>query len=154
MSVIAVIRPDSWDVPLLLHVFGAMVLVGGLVATVGALSFAGGDARFLRIGYRSLLAVVLPGWVLMRVGAEWIYSKEGWDDLPSGVDEPGWLGIGFIAADAGALILIAALIVGGIGSRRLLEGRGAGLLRATLILSVILLVAYLIAIWAMTGKPD
>jgi hypothetical protein len=154
MSVIAVIRPDSWDVPLLLHVFGAMVLVGGLVATAGAIALAGGNERFLRIGYRSLLAVALPGWVLMRGAAEWIYTKEGWDDLPSNVDEPAWLGIGFITADTGALILIAALVVGGIGSRRLSDGRGAGLLRATLILSVILLAIYLIAIWAMAGKPD
>jgi hypothetical protein len=154
MSVLAIIRPDSWDVPLLLHILGAMVLVGGLVATAGALSFAGGDAKFLRIGYRSLLAVALPGWVLMRGGAEWIYTKEGWDDLPAGVDDPTWLGLGFVIGDTGGLILFAALIVGGIGTRRLNDGRGSGLLRATLILSVILLVAYLIAIWAMAGKPD
>ena len=154
MSVLAVIRPDSWDVPLLLHVLGAFILVGGLLATTGALAFAGGDTKLLRLGYRSLLAVAVPGWVLMRVGAEWIYSKEGWDDLPAGIDDPGWLTLGFITADSGALILIAAAVVGGIGTRRLHEGRGAGLLRATLILSVVLLLVYLVATWAMAGKPD
>ena len=154
MSVLAVIRPDSWDIPLLLHVLGAFILVGGLLATTGALAFAGDHTKFLRLGYQSLLAVALPGWILMRVGSEWIYSKEGWDDLPAGIDDPGWLTTGFIIGDAGGLILFATLIAGGIGTRRLHEGRGAGLLRATLILSVVLLLANLVAIWAMAGKPD
>ena len=109
MSVLAVIRPDSWDVPLLLHVVGAMVLVGGLVAAAGTLALAGGDTRLLRLGYQSLLAIALPGWILMRVGAEWIYSKEGWDDLPAGIDDPGWLNLGFIIGDTGGLILFATL---------------------------------------------
>ena len=76
------------------------------------------------------------------------------DDLPAGVDDPGWLNLGFMIGDAGGLILIVSLIVGGIGTRRLRDGRGAGLVRATLILSVVLLAAYLVAIWAMAGKPD
>ena len=150
----AAVRPDSWNFPLLLHVLGAMVLVGGLVATAGTLALAGGDTRLLRLGYQSLLAIALPGWILMRVAAEWIYTKEGWDDLPSGVDDPGWLNLGFIIGDTGGLILFVSLIVGGIGTHRLREGRGAGLVRATLILSVVLLAAYLVAIWAMSGKPN
>ena len=81
MTVLAAVRPDSWNFPLFLHVLGAMILVGGLLTGAGALAFARGEARLLRLGYRSLLAVSLPGWVLMRIGAEWIYSKEGWDDL-------------------------------------------------------------------------
>ena len=40
MSVIATIRPDSWNLPLLLHVGGAMVLVGALVLAASALVFA------------------------------------------------------------------------------------------------------------------
>ena len=31
MSTIAAIRPDEWNLPLLVHVTGAMVLVGALV---------------------------------------------------------------------------------------------------------------------------
>ena len=154
MTALAVIRPDSWDFPLLLHVLGAMVLVGGLVATTATLAVAGGDARFLRLGYRSLLAIAVPGWILMRVGAEWIYSKEGWDDLPAGVDDPTWLGMGFMIADTGFLLLVVSIILGGIGVRRIGEGRGAGLLRATLVLSVLFLVASLVAMWAMAGKPN
>jgi hypothetical protein len=146
-------RPDAWNFPLLVHVFGAMVLVGGLLTGASALAFARGDVRILRLGYWSLLAVSLPGWVIMRVGAQWIYSKEGWDDLPEEA-EPGWLGIGYVVADAGGLILLVSLIVGGIGVYRLREGKGSGLLRATLVLSLLLLAAYVIAVWAMAGKPD
>jgi hypothetical protein len=151
MSILAVMRPDEWNFPLLVHVFGAMVLVGGLLTGASALAYARGDVRILRLGYWSLLAVSLPGWVVMRIGAGWIYSK---DDLPEGADEPGWLGIGYIVADAGGLILLISLIVGGIGVYRLREGKGSGLLRATLVLLLVLLAAYVIAVWAMSGKPD
>jgi hypothetical protein len=152
IGVLAAVRPDSWNFPLFLHVLGAMVLVGGLVTSTSALAFAKGDAKLLRIGYWSLLAVSLPGWVLMRIGAEWIASKEGLDDLP---DElvPDWLDIGLIVADAGALVLLIALVVGGIGVYRMREGKGAGLLRVTLALSLVLLAAYVVAVWAMAGKP-
>jgi hypothetical protein len=37
--------------------------------------------------------------------------------------------------------------------RRLSTGKGSGLLKATLILSVVLLAAYIVAVWAMAGKP-
>jgi hypothetical protein len=113
MSVVAAIRPDSWNFPLFVHVLGAMILVGGLVTGASVLSVARGEARFLRLGYWSLLAVSLPGWVVMRIGAQWIYSEEGWDDLPEGTDDPGWLATGFIIAEAGGLILLVSLIVGG-----------------------------------------
>jgi hypothetical protein len=154
MSVVAAVRPDSWNFPLFLHVLGAMILVGGLFSSAGVLGFARGEIRFLRLGYWALLAVALPGWVLMRVGAEWIYSKEGWDDLPESFDEPAWLGIGYVLADAGGLILAVALVAGGVGVYRLREEKGAGLLRATLVLSVLLLAAYVVAVWAMAGKPE
>jgi hypothetical protein len=34
------------------------------------------------------------------------------------------------------------------------DGKGAGLLRATMILAVVLLAAALVAVWAMAGKPN
>lgn len=154
MSVLATIRPDSWNFPLFLHVLGAMILVGGLTAGASSLGYARGDVRLLRLGYWSLLAVSLPGWLLMRIGAEWIYSKENWDDLPEGVDDPGWLATGAIIGDVGGLILLVSLIVGGAGMYRLRDGKGFGLLKATLVLSLILLAAYVVAVWAMVGKPD
>jgi hypothetical protein len=154
MSVVAAVRPDAQIIPLLLHVAGAATLVGGLFAGSSVLALARNEPRFLRLGYWTLLAVALPGWVLMRIGAAWIYSEQGWDDLPEGVDEPGWLAIGFIVAELGGLILLVSLIVGGIGVYRLRDGKGAGLLRATLMLAFVLLAAYVVAGWAMAGKPD
>jgi hypothetical protein len=152
MNVVATIRPDSWNFPLLIHVFGAMLLVGGLVTGGSALVYGWRDAstRLLRIGYFSLLALALPGYVIMRIGAEWIYNKEGWDHVD---DEPAWLGIGYITADLGAALLLITLIVGGIGVRRLRTGGGAGLLKASTVLSLVILAAYIVAVWAMAGKP-
>jgi hypothetical protein len=153
MSTLAAVRPDSWNFPLLVHIVGAVVLVGGILTAASFLGYARGDGRLLRLGYWSLLAVALPGWIIMRIGAEWIYSKEGWDDLPEGIDEPDWLGIGYIAADLGGLILLVSLILGGIGVYRMREGKGAGLLKAVLVLSIVLLAIYVVAAWAMAGKP-
>jgi hypothetical protein len=152
MTVLAVIRPDSWNFPLFLHVLGAMILVGGLLAGASSLGFARGDIRFLRLGYWSLLAVSLPGWVLMRAGGEWIASREGW--TKKGVPSPTWLDIGFLLADLGGLILLVSLIAGGFGVYRLRAGKGSGLLKTTLVLSIVLLAAYVVAVWAMSGKPD
>ena len=150
-TVLAVSRPTDWNFPLFVHVLGAMLLVGGLLTAASALAFARGDARLLRLGYWTLLAVALPGFVVMRIGAQWIYSKEGWDDVD---EEPAWLGIGWITADLGGLILLVSLIVGGIGVYRLRTDKGTAFLKATLVLSLVLLAAYVVAVWAMAGKPD
>jgi hypothetical protein len=154
MSMVAAVRPDSWSVALFVHVIGAMILIGGLVASAALIGFARGDTKLLRLGYWSLLAVSVPGWLLLRVGAEWVYSREGWNDLPSGFNQPSWLDVGFIVADGGGLVLLLAVALGGVGVRRLRGGGGAGLLRATLVLSTVLLAADLVAVWAMTGKPS
>ena len=58
----------------------------------------------------------LPAWILMRVGAEWTYSREGWDDVP---DEPGWLGIGYFTADLGGVLLLLSLVLAAVGLRQL-----------------------------------
>lgn len=146
----AAIRPDAWDLPLFLHVAGAMILVGGLMTGSAAIALARGQARLLRLGYLSLLAIALPGWIIMRAGAEWIYDEEGF----SGDADPAWLDIGFVTADLGGLVLVVALVAGGVGVRRLGRGRGAGLLTATSVLAILALVAYLVAVWAMGAKPD
>jgi len=153
MSVLATVRPDSWNFPLFVHVLGAMILVGGLVAGASALAFARGDAKLLRLGFWSLMLVSFPGWVLMRLGAQWIYSKEGWDKVPDSLI-PSWLNIGYLLADAGGLVLVITLIIGGIGVRRLQAGKSSRLLKVTLVLSVVLLAAYVVAVWAMAGKPN
>jgi hypothetical protein len=151
-TLLAISRPTEWNFPLFVHVLGAMILVGGLLTGASTIAFARGDARFLRLGYWTLLAVALPGYIVMRIGAEWIYSKEGWDDLP---DEavPTWIDIGFNVADGGALLTLIALVLGGIGVRRLRDGRGTGLLKAAMVIAWIVLAAALVAVWAMAGKP-
>lgn len=151
MSVLAAIRPDSWNFPLFLHVFGAMILVGATLTAGSALALARGDARMLRLGYWSLLAVGLPGWVLMYLGAQWIYSKEGLDEAPI---DSAWTAIGFVVAEAGGLLFLISLILGGVGVRRLRSGRGAGMLKATTVISLVLLAAYVVAVWAMAAKPE
>jgi hypothetical protein len=146
----SMLRPDSLNLPLFVHVLGAMILVGGLLAASASVITARGDVRTLRIGVMTLLFVCLPGYIVMRGGAQWIYSREHLDELP---EDPAWIGIGFITADAGALLLIISLILGGLGLRRVRSGGGTGLLRASLIISVVLLAAYIVAIWAMGAKP-
>ena len=64
----------------------------------------------------------------MRVGGQWIYRRRAGrraDRRPPGS------GIGFIVADAGALLLLIALILGGIGVRRLRSRRRHGAAEAT-----------------------
>jgi hypothetical protein len=86
----------------------------------------------------------------MRVGAEWIYSKEGFGD-----EDPDWIGIGYITADLGLLLLLITLIVTGIANRRLrgAEGGTSTLARVGAVLTSILLAAYVVAMWAMSAKP-
>jgi hypothetical protein len=147
---LAIVRPDEWNLPLLVHVAGAMALVAALVIVValgGAALRRGDDTVVLtRLAYRGLLIGVLPTYLVMRVGAEWLASEAEWG-------EPTWIGIGYMTADMGLLLLIAAIIVAWRGSKRGEAGPG-GLGRATVVLCGILLVAYTVAIWAMTNKPD
>jgi len=152
MSVLATVRPDDWNFPLFVHVLGAMILVAGLVTGTAALALARGDEKLLRLGFWSLMLVSFPGWIVMRLGAQWIYSREGWDEVPDSL-VPSWLNIGYLLADTGGLVLVITLIIGGIGVRRLDAGKSSGLLKATLVLSVVLLAAYVVAVWAMAGKP-
>ena len=110
---LAAIRPDSWNYALFVHVLGAMILVGALVTagTAQVLSWRpGGDAAaYARLAFRTLLFVGVPAWFVMRIGAEWIYSKEKWADVPN---EPDWLGVGYITADLGGILLLVSVVSG------------------------------------------
>lgn len=133
--------------PLFLHVFGAMVLVGAMLAVL-LLAIAGRRQRSVAslpgAAFWTLLVVALPAWALMRVAAQWIYSSEGW----SGSGDPAWLGIGFGIADAGLLVL---LVTAGVafwwkrGGRPLAGGLVGGL-------SAIYLALLAVAWLAMSGK--
>jgi hypothetical protein len=150
-TVLAVSRPTEWNLPLFLHVLGAMILVGGLLTGASLLAFARGEERVLRLGYWTLLLVALPGYLLMRTGAEWTADREGFNE--EGAETPTWLDIGYVVADAGALLVLIALILGGIGVRRLRSGGGTGLLKATMVVSLLVLAAAVVAVWAMSAKP-
>jgi hypothetical protein len=147
---LAAIRPDESNLPLFVHVAGAMMLVAALVVVVvvtgGALRRGDGTAVLTRLAFRGLLIGVLPAYIVMRVGAEWIAAEQEWGD-------PAWIGIGYITADLGLLIVIAATVVAWRAAKRGPDGPG-GLGRAVLILAGLLIVAYAVAIWAMTTKPS
>jgi len=154
-DVIAAIRPDDQSFALLLHLVGATVAFGALLTCATSILLARGDIRLLRLGYFSLLLVGLPGLILLRLAGQWLYQLQNWDDLPDQIDQPAWLGIGFLVADLGGLLLLLALVLGGIGIYRLRDGKGGtALLKATMVIALILIVAYVVAVWAMTGKPN
>jgi uncharacterized cupredoxin-like copper-binding protein len=148
----AAIRPAGQDFPVLLHIVGATIAFGALLASASALALARGEVRLLRLGYFSLLLVALPGWILMRLSGEWIYRKQGWNDLPNQFKNADWLRIGFIVADLGGILFILALIMGGVGVYRLQRGKSASLLQATMFISLVIALGYVVAVWAMTGK--
>jgi hypothetical protein len=84
--------------PLFLHVLGAMLLFGAVLAAVVA-NVAGHRAA----AFKSLL-VAVPAWVLMRGGAAWVYSN-GY----SAAKHQSWLQIGMNVADGGLLVLLLAI---------------------------------------------
>ena len=132
------IRPDSWNLPLFVHVAGAMVVTAALVVTVGSLALAWratGEERaaITRFGFRTLLYAGIPAYLVMRIGAEWIVSRE---NIPTD-HEPGWVGIGYGTADLGGILILIATILTGVG-----------------VLASLVVVLYVIAIWAMTTKPS
>src|SRR5215210_3948963 len=119
-----------------------MALVGSLVLVVTALA-----ADNLRLGFRTLLLVTIPSWIVMRVAAQWVLSEEGLDELDPA---PSWVDIGFITSEGSFLLLLIGTVCAGIAARR---ARGGGLRTVTLVLVAISLVAYVVAIWAMSTKP-
>jgi hypothetical protein len=154
VSVLGLIRPDSWNFPLFVHVLGAMVLVGALVLVLLSLlsAWRNGSLDQVRLAYKGLLYGVLPSWIVMRVGAQLIADKE----FPKGSDEPAWLGIGYGTAEPGLLLLVIATVLVGLQVRKARSAEGGAeptASRAATVLVSLMLVAYIVAIWAMTTKP-
>jgi hypothetical protein len=149
------IRPDSWNLPLFVHVAGAMAVTAAVVTAVGSLVLAWratGEERvaITRFGFRTLLYAGVPAYFVMRIGAEWIYSKEPY----TGKNDPGWIGIGYGTADLGGILILIATILTWLGARRLRAGGGGGLAKAGTVLATIVIALYVVAIWAMTTKPS
>jgi hypothetical protein len=133
--------------PLFLHVLGAMVLVGALIAVVivSYVAWRRSDVTILRrTAFWALVAVGIPSYVAMRVGAQWIYSNEGF----TGHGDPTWIGIGFAVGDFGLLVLLAAIGVSYWWKRSTKLVAGRILAGLSSIYLVLLAVAWL----AMSGK--
>jgi hypothetical protein len=152
---IAVVRPDSWDFPLFLHILGAILLFGA-VASVAVLAFASLGREPLaagllrRIAFATLLVGVWPSFVLMRVGAEWIRSKE----FPNGAPEPDWVGAGYLISDLGVVVLAVLTLLTWLAARQTkLEQPRPVTAPIAAGVTGLYLVALVVAWWAMTAKP-
>ena len=145
---IALVRPDSWNLPLFLHVLGA-TLTFGTTATVAILAFAGRSAvseraLWLRgLAFKIGFFVLVPAWILLRIPAQLIDNKE----FPH--HEPGWVGVGYPVTEGGALLVILMLVLGWI-SRRKRQSRAAAVVPW---LATLFLVALGVAWFAMSAKP-
>jgi hypothetical protein len=141
---LAIVRPDSFDFPLFLHVLGAMTVTGATAAAfIGAIS----ERRWpwLRLVVaRALLLATFPAWILMRLGGAWEDSRS-----PIG-DGKGWLGTGYLVADAGFVLLIVAIILAAVSVRR---PQRTWPIRAVAVITGVYFLALLVAMFAMTGKP-
>ena len=156
MTTLAVIRPGSWEFPLFLHVLGAILVMGALMVTATALLAAWRrtephEVRALtRFGLWALLIGVVPGYIVMRAGAEWIYDREGW----GGDGDPDWLGIGYATSDLGGVLILLSLVLSIIGLVRLRGGGERSVLgRIVGVLALLVIAGYAVAVWAMTTKP-
>src|ERR671933_350329 len=109
---LALLRPDSWNLPLFLHVLGATILVGAVAATL-VLAASSQRRPWLRaIALRTMLVVVIPAWLLMRLPGQW-------EDSRSSIgDGQGWLGVGYIVGDAGVVFLVLTSIFAWLGARK------------------------------------
>jgi hypothetical protein len=137
----AAVRPDDVDLPLLIHIGGAVVLVGALVV---ALVFAASGSPS-RLAYRALLWAALPSFIVMRASAEWVRHKDGYtgDHLPS------WIDIGRTISDPALLLVIIATVIAGVGAKH----GGTTSKWVTGLVSVTIILA-LVGVWAMTVKPS
>jgi hypothetical protein len=149
----AVVRPGSWNLSLFFHVAGAMVLVASLVVALYAIRIARrrGDQPAAQFAFRVLLRVSVPAFLVMRVFAQIIDNKEHADKL-----NPAWINVGFSVSDGSPLFLIAGLVLTGLMARRAKQGTsvaGSTQLRVAGVLASVMLVGYIVAIWAMTTKP-
>ena len=149
MSLFATIRPSDLDLPLFVHVLGAMVLVGAAATGVRA-AFATAPAQRRRPPGRAPPRLPHPssgGAPRLRrhasFGAEWIRIREVGDaDLP-------WVTFGYTTADGGAVFLIAGIVLAWLAARR---GRPR-LAKAAGFVVGIAVVFWIVTVWVMAAKP-
>jgi hypothetical protein len=141
---LALIRPDSWNFPLFLHVLGATILVGAMASAAIAARASASPAIPRALPFRILLLVAVPSWLVMRLAGQWIESKE---DVPG---DPTWLGIGFTVGDIGLVVLIVATGFAWWAAKRPAKQWPR---LTTTGLSLLYLAALAVAWWAMSAKP-
>ena len=154
-TVVAAIRPSDWEFPLFVHVLGAILLMGTLFVAAAVLLAAwrkqepGEVATLTRFGLWTIIVGVLPAYLIMRVGAEWIYDKENFGD------DPDWIDIGYATADLGAILTLISIVLAIVGIRQLRAADRDRLWLGRIVgaIALLLLIGYAIAVWAMTGKP-
>jgi hypothetical protein len=79
----------------------------------------------------------------MRIGAQWTYAREGWDEVP---EEPGWLGVGYVTADVGGVLLLIGGILAVVGLWRRSTDAPRRLGRAAGAIAALLMLGYVVAI--------
>lgn len=151
---LAIVRTDDLDFALFLHVLGSVLTFGG-VATILVLALVSFRVAFAaallrRLAFWTMLFVVWPSFVLMRVGGEWIRSKE----FPNGAEEPDWVGVGYLVSDAGILILLGLTACAWLAVRQTTPARPRpATATVATALAGIYLAALAVAWFAMTAKP-
>jgi hypothetical protein len=132
---------------LYLHVVGATALFGGALA-VTILAFAASryppeQTLFVRrLAFWLTLFIMVPAWILMRVGGQLALTNEHLDK-----STPGWVNAGFGVSDGGAVLILLLLLVTWLGWKR---PRLAPLGGA---LGTLYIVALGVAWFAMSYKP-
>ena len=154
MTEFAIIRADELNLPLFLHVLGALALIGTLAVAIALLISAHRHPSVdtLRQAFRALTLGVIPAWVLLRGSAEWIADKEGFNE----VDEPpDWIGVGYITTDLGLVLIVISTVLAWLSLRKAREGEagGSARMRVATGLITLLVVLNVVALWAMTTKP-
>ena len=131
--------------PLYVHVVGATALFGGVLA-VTILAFAASryppeQTLFARrLTFWLTLLLVVPAWILMRAGAQWVLSQGYAKNL-------GWENAGSVVADGGAVLILLMLLVSWLAWKRPQLGQlVAGL-------GTLYIVALGVAWFAMSYKP-
>jgi hypothetical protein len=134
VTLLAYSRP-FW--PLFLHVLGAMLLFGAVLA-----AFVAAAAGHRRAAFQSLL-VALPAWILTLGAGTWLNS-----DADGVWDGKLWLKLGMNIAGPGVLVLLAAI---GAGYWAVRSGN-ARAIRICAGLSGVYLLLLAVAWLAMSGK--
>jgi hypothetical protein len=152
---LALMRSGTWEWALFFHVLGALLLIGSMIVVVAAAVGAArgnrpdGALELRRLTWKTLVLLVLPSFILMRGTAEWVRSEDGF------ADDATWISVGYIVTDAGVIVMLALLFLGWRSARSAARGELRAVSgRILSVLAPLYLVALLVAMWAMTTKPD